>query len=136
MFRYENGELFWKKPVIRGRTLLDINKPAGGLNNRGYWVIKLNKKIYLRSRLFILCIIINGQKIFIDHINRNRSDDRIENLRDSNKSKNGYNSKVKGRVPFKYITKRYDNDCKQGFIYRGLYLLYTGENNLKNNLPV
>jgi len=54
----------------------------------GYWKISIKNKIYKRSRLVWLYHHGSWPKFNIDHINRIRFDDRIENLRDVNQSHN------------------------------------------------
>ena len=79
VFTYEDGKLYWKKQIS---SKCSIGKEAGTHNkklNRFY--IGLNGKYYLRSRLIYIMHFGKIQNE-IDHINRNRTDDRIENLRD------------------------------------------------------
>lgn len=86
-FLYENGSLFWKisKPGLRAGT------KAGGINSNGYSAITLNGFRYLEHRLIFLML--KGYlPSFIDHINLNRLDNRIENLREATKSQNNYNT--------------------------------------------
>lgn len=78
LFECRNGRLFWKvdhKSVKAGSL-------AGGLTSHGYWRIKINQRTYKRSRLVWLFVKgADSYPYFLDHINRVRSDDRIENLR-------------------------------------------------------
>jgi len=78
LFKLRNGELFWKvkhKCVFPG----DL---AGGPQRNGYWRIKINGRSYKRSRLVWLYVHgVDSYPRFLDHINRDRSDDRIENLK-------------------------------------------------------
>lgn len=97
-FRYEKGKLFWKK-----RPLSHFSSPkradfmnkryagteAGTFNRHlNRWSIRLlgRKKYY---RYHIVWVLFHGSwPKEIDHINRNRLDDRIENLRTANRSEN------------------------------------------------
>lgn len=83
---YKDGLLFWKKN----------DKPAGTMDNRGYLKVQINKIVYGTHRLvwvlFNKKIPLDKQ---IDHINRNRSDNRIENLRLVNYSSNALNKPCK-----------------------------------------
>ena len=95
-FDYKEGQLFWKV----------INKKAGGIeptNKR--WRIKIKGKSYLRSRLIWFWHHGEWPKPFIDHINGNRRDDRIENLRIATRSLNNMNKRKQGKNPFKHIYK-------------------------------
>lgn len=78
LFELRNGELFWKVKC-KGVSAGDL---AGGEGTNGYWRIKINGRTYKRSRLIWLYLHgVDSYPNVIDHINRDRSDDRIENLR-------------------------------------------------------
>ena len=75
----EDGVLIWNDPKSRSVKNGDI---AGSFKKDGYCQINYKGKLYRRCRLIWLWH--NGYipENYIDHINRNRSDDRIENLRE------------------------------------------------------
>lgn len=78
ILEYRDGGLYWLKPK-RGRT---VGKRVGSINGAGYRHFTYKYKIYLEHR--VIWEIFNGpipKNKQIDHINRNRSDNRIENLR-------------------------------------------------------
>lgn len=83
---YKDGLLFWTKN----------NKPAGTKDTRGYLKVQINKVVYSTHRLvwvlFNKEIPIDKQ---IDHIDRNPSNNKIENLRLANSSENGLNRQFK-----------------------------------------
>lgn len=79
-FDYRDGKLFWK---VR-RSKINVGDIAGCLNRDGYWQIKVNYELYKRSRLIWLYHHGYMSENNIDHINRIRDDDRIENLREVN----------------------------------------------------
>lgn len=66
---------------------------AGCKSPIGYTVINVSKKIYLAHRLAWLYVYGQWPKHCIDHINGNRSDNRISNLRDIPKAQNHQNLK-------------------------------------------
>ena len=91
IFNYVNGELYWK---VRPSNFVDLSKPAGSINNDGYRSISVRRERYQAHRL--VYIYHHGfYPIMLDHINNNRSDNRIENLREATARQNGMN-KVTG----------------------------------------
>jgi hypothetical protein len=87
-FEYLNGELYWKKGRRR-------NKKAGSLHPTGYIQVKWKDKTW---RLHRIVWIWHENKLLkeleIDHINRIKTDNRIENLRQVTKSINNANKKA------------------------------------------
>lgn len=78
LFELRNGQLFWKVK----RKSVSPGDLAGGRQSNGYWRIKINGRTYKRSRLVWLYVHgIDSDPHLLDHINRDRSDDRVENLR-------------------------------------------------------
>lgn len=89
IFEYKNGFLIWK--IARGPV--KIGRIAGTLNSRGYIHIRVDMNFYQAHRL--IWIYFNGDiptGLTIDHINRDRADNRIENLRLATSSENNKNS--------------------------------------------
>lgn len=88
LFDYKDGILYWK---VR-RSGIKIGSKAGTLHHSGYILIQINNKRY------------NGHQIIylyhhgyipkeIDHIDRNRSNSKIENLREATHQQNCMNKK-------------------------------------------
>lgn len=88
-FDYRDGFLYWKKvthPNKQGFT----DKPAGSIHKTGYRHITLKNKVYKAHRLIFM--LHHGYlPPEIDHINGDRQDNRIENLRPANRSENQCN---------------------------------------------
>lgn len=85
---YKDGKLFWK--VARGRIKADSE--AGTLHSSGYLVVAINNKKHLLHRLVYL--LHNGHipnRLEIDHIDGNRMNNKIENLRAVTKTVNQQN---------------------------------------------
>lgn len=90
LFKYEDGRLYWKKSPAKG---MKDGSRAGGLNSNGYRVVRIDNRGYREHRVIFLMF--NGyMPRFIDHINMIRDDNRIENLREANRSQNGINRKM------------------------------------------
>lgn len=83
LFDYQNGALLWRGPHRLGKI-------AGARLGSGYRQIMVAGKNYLAHRLVWLW---HGRELpkEVDHINGDKSDNRIENLRAANKSQNMHN---------------------------------------------
>lgn len=66
-------------------------KPLGWTDKHGYIKISFRGKKYLAHRLAWLYVTNTPPAGVIDHINRNRSDNRIRNLRDVSQAENNFN---------------------------------------------
>ncbi len=79
VFNYDKGNLVWKsrssRPDIEGFV-------AGFADKRGYIYVKVDKKKLLAHRVVWLYHHGYWPENELDHINRNKSDNRIENLRE------------------------------------------------------
>jgi hypothetical protein len=97
------GVLRWK--IARpGRT--EVGGVAGSLHKKGYWIVKLDGKFYRRSR--IVWLLVRGElpRGLLDHKNRNRQDDAIENLREATNSQNQQNNTRCGSTGLKGVSYR------------------------------
>jgi hypothetical protein len=83
----ETGIFSWKNP----RKKTNIGKIAGCKHHSGYIVISIKNKQYQAHRLAWIYIYGDIIKPEIDHINLNKSDNRIINLREANRSENQLN---------------------------------------------
>jgi len=78
LFRYrDDGQLIW----IKGKTGAKKGKAAGSMHRNGYKVITIDGKQYPAHRLIWAYHHGYLPECEIDHINRERDDNRIENLR-------------------------------------------------------
>lgn len=82
------GAFTW---AIRRKGGRGIGKEAGGRMSHGYISICINGQEYTGHRLAWLYMHGEWPLDYIDHINGNRSDNRIENLRDVSQSVNMQN---------------------------------------------
>ena len=91
LFDYNDGQLHWKVSPKIGVNVGDI---AGHIEFRGYKVIKIMGKKYKAHRLVFLYH--NGYipKV-LDHIDNDRTNNRIENLRIATRGQNNQNAKIR-----------------------------------------
>ena len=83
----------------------------GSKDNRGYLGVSINGKLYRVHRLVAECYIPNTEnKPFIDHINRNKGDNRVENLRWATNSENLRNTAKNDLVESRGGTHRYEDE--------------------------
>ena len=95
IFEYDNGNLIWKRRAANGRYDTQFNtrfsgKIAGGFDAYGYLKVAINKGQYFVHK--IIFFMINGQDPeVLDHIDGDRTNNRIENLRVANYKINNRN---------------------------------------------
>ena len=94
-FRYDpsSGKLFWKKTLSHR---VNVGDEAGTINpTDGYWQIQFNRKLYRAHRIVMLMHTKSfDTSLQIDHIDHDRLNNRIENLRLVTNSINGKNTKM------------------------------------------
>jgi len=92
LFNYKDGNLYWKNRTIsKGRKSVKNGKKVGTVGGNGYLDVNINKQRYRVHRLIFMMF--NGYfPEEVDHINNNRADNRVENLRASDKTTNKHNS--------------------------------------------
>jgi hypothetical protein len=89
----ETGRIFWK--VVRQRVR--VGREAGCVNpTDGYRKIRINGAVYQSHRVSWLLHYGAWPNGFLDHINRDRSDNRIANLREADRSLNMHNKDKQG----------------------------------------
>ncbi len=99
LFDYKDGFLFWKKKPAKS---MKDGQQAGSLNKKwNRYSIKISNKLYKSARLIFLYH--HGyMPAEVDHIDRDSANDKIENLRASDRSQNCQN-----RSSFKTSTSKY-----------------------------
>lgn len=123
----ETGIFTWKKKTAYNTSKMEIGGKAGR-NCRGYIYIGLFKKEYRAHRLAWLYVYGTLPKNNIDHINGDKSDNRIFNLRDVTQRLNNQNFAIHrgGRLPGTCFIKdknkwRARVDIKEQKIHIGYY---------------
>lgn len=94
LFDYKDGNLIWK--VAKAKNIKP-GKIAGTLHPTGYINIIIDGKLYKAHRLIWLYHHGKWPSKLIDHINRNKSDNRIENLREVSNQENQRHTKISSR---------------------------------------
>ena len=93
-FDYLDGVLYWK---VQKSNVVKVGQPAGSLDEKtGYYRIHINSKLHKKHRVIFLYHHGYLPK-FVDHIDNNKLNNKIENLREATKSQNCMNQKVSTR---------------------------------------
>jgi hypothetical protein len=88
LFTYKDGHLYWKNTFAR----IKAGQLAGCPSTKGYWIVGIKQKRYKLHRVIFLMH--HGfMPEYVDHINGNSGDNRIENLRVATASQNSHNYK-------------------------------------------
>ena len=107
LFEYKDGSLYWKASKRHSWN----GKKAGTLCN-GYIQIRINKKHNYAHRLIYMMH--HGEiPVYIDHIDRNPLNNKIENLRKATESENSVNSKTKCTNTSGYKGVSFRSDTKK-----------------------
>ena len=67
---------------VRTSNNVNIGDVVGSAHNMGYLTVQINKKVYLLHRIIWFMVYGKFPENDIDHINGDRSDNRLSNLRD------------------------------------------------------
>ncbi len=93
LLKYEpdTGTFFWR---VDTRNTSAGDK-AGSQQSRGYWHIKINRRLYMAHRLAWVHVTGEWPDGHVDHINGRRSDNRFANLRIATNNENAWNSRIR-----------------------------------------
>jgi len=123
----ETGEFQWAAP----RPKVKVGQKAGYLKkNKGYIYIEIDGKSYSAHRLAWFYVTGNMPIDQIDHINRNKSDNRFENLREATRGQNRANSKSTNKHGLKGVRllpwMKNAGKCWQAEITHNKKVIYLG----------
>lgn len=76
------------------RKQINVGDKVGCSTSKGYWRIKVNDREYSAHLLAWLYVHGRWPVRQIDHINRNRTDNRLANLREASPAENGQNRRL------------------------------------------
>lgn len=112
-YRPETGEFLWKESR-NGRAL--AGSRAGHVNAEGYIAIRVEGQLFLAHRLAMWFFFGEQSLMEVDHKNRIRSDNRIENLRWATDLMNVHNA----GGPTSRNTSGFRGVSKEGCRYRAM----------------
>ena len=93
VLRYDpdSGDFFWR---VSTSNRMPVGSKAGKRDRRGYLIIGVDGTQYYAHRL--AWFYVYGEfPPYLDHVNQDKSDNRISNLREATKIDNGGNSKAR-----------------------------------------
>lgn len=90
----DTGLLTWRQTLSRRAV---AGKVAGSLDNNGYVVVRIDRRIYKAHRLAWFLTTGAWPKTTIDHVNGAPADNRWENLREATYSQNNANRGLTAR---------------------------------------
>jgi hypothetical protein len=95
LFDYKEGVLYWKPKILsRNRPSVKAGKKVGADNGNGYEKVRIEKKSYYIHQLVYL-MQYGYIPSMIDHIDGNRKNNSIVNLREVNSYQNICNQKIR-----------------------------------------
>ena len=86
LFDYRDGKLFWRI----GGSGKRVGDEAGMITEKGYRRIRVERHLHMAHRL-VWAYHFDNVPQWIDHIDEDKLNNRIENLRPASKEQNGYN---------------------------------------------
>lgn len=95
----------------------------GSLDNRGYFLVRIQGRLYQVHRLVAETFIQNPEgKPTVDHINRVRTDNRVQNLRWATRKEQADNTKLVDSGLSKYGVRWCDNPSEYQRKYRNAHI--------------
>jgi len=114
VFEYKDGHLYW----LSSRGNAKAGSKAGSITKDGYWYLQYDKRQIYAHR--VVWEMHNGEipdGLCVDHINTNKSDNRLCNLRLVTVKENGYNRNAKGYCLDKVTNKWKAYIKRDGVVY-------------------
>lgn len=111
-FEYKNGTLYWREDRKSNKVK---NKQAGSVHVSGYIVVRLQNKLYFLHRLIFLYHHGFLPKN-VDHIDGNKQNNKIENLREATTQENQFNAKKSQKNTSGYKNVSFCKNSKKWFV--------------------
>lgn len=106
-YQPDTGRFFWKKSSTKGTR--QSGRETATTKQKGYYLLKINGKVFRAHRLAFL-IMTGKLPTIVDHIDRDRSNNKWSNLREVSSSGNSLNRNIdkrnKSNVTGVYFNKR------------------------------
>jgi len=119
----DTGVLRWRLP---NSNRVKVGSRAGAPHNMGYRQVRFDGTNYLEHRVVWLYCHGEWPRFHIDHINGDRTDNRIENLRDVAPSENQKNMKLNARNTSGYVGVSFNKNTGK-WVSRGHKKKYLGQ---------
>lgn len=104
--------------IARGKCV--VGKEAGTYRHDGYCSITIDREQYLAHRLAWLYVYGRFPDGFIDHIDCNKSNNRISNLREATRSQNQHNNELRVNNSSGSKGVAWDNDRQKWIVVIGI----------------
>lgn len=105
LFEYRDGKLFWKQKTSKYSNIR-VGYEVGYLDKNGYIIVVINSKHYKLHRIIWKMFYDTDPMEQLDHIDHDKSNNKIENLREVSQKENSKNQ-----------TKNKDNTSGYSNIY-------------------
>lgn len=89
----QTGDLRWKRVRARAHRI-KVGEVAGSMTDRGYLAVGIRRRQYLAHRVIWKMVTGSDPVDQIDHVDGNRTNNRLANLRPATNGQNRYNTKL------------------------------------------